>query len=410
MVMQFSSLATKDRFSAIQDWLLKEAPLIGDFSTILDQFIHRLHASSVPIQRFFLGIRTIHPQIAASAFVWNNIDGLKEITRDHSVMRSSAFKDSPLYQLYEKGETFIRCRIVDDHPSSGKVNAVEPPRLDFPILDDLKKEGATDYMVMALPLRSGIKASLSLAINRPEGFSEEEVQGIRNLVPILSLLTDCHATTRNAETLLNVYLGRNAGRRVLDGHVERGEGITIAAAIWFCDLRNFTAMSSIQPRHEVIATLNDYFEAMGRPVESHGGEILKFIGDAMLAIFPMQDDMDRDRACRSALDAALEGLANLRDLNDLRASLGKNRLKAGIGLHAGSVTYGNIGTTDRLDFTVIGPAVNLASRLEGMCRPLGESLLASKTFASPCGFKLASLGTFELPGIEEKQEIFGLPR
>lgn len=381
-----------------------------DFSAILQQMVEKLLSADLPLLRFFLGVRPIHPQIAASAYVWNKAEGsMTEISRDHSVLTSSVFTNSPLYLIYEEGHTFIRRRLNGSVPAD-LTSFDETNAMDFPILQDIRDAGGTDYMVMALPQSSGTRASLSISTDRPEGFHDHEVTGIRNLVPALSLLTESRVTARNATTLLNTYLGKNAGRRVLDGHIQRGEGVTIAAAIWFCDLRNFTSMSSIQPRHEVIATLNDYFEAMGRAVEAHGGEILKFIGDAMLAIFPMRDDMDRDRACRSALDAAMEGMRNLRDLNDLRASYGKERLKAGIGLHAGSVTYGNIGTTERLDFTVIGPAVNLAARLESFCRPLGESLLASKTFASPCGFKLVSLGEYEMPGIPEKQEIFGLPR
>ncbi|HEX2580759.1 MAG TPA: adenylate/guanylate cyclase domain-containing protein [Dongiaceae bacterium] len=402
------------RFAEIKDWLIDEGRLTPDFSETLQQLVEKLLAAGVPLLRFFLGVRAVHPQIAAIAYIWSRDEPhITEGTRDHSVLQSGAFRNSPLYNIYEKGETFIRRRIGVEAalapfgaPSAAERDSV----LEFPILDDLRKIGGTDYMVFALPQSSGTKASLSLSTYRKEGFHDDEVEGIRSLISTIALITETHEVQRTATTLLETYLGKHPGRRVLGGDVQRGEGITIAAAIWYCDLRGFSAMSTLLPRHEVIAALNDYFEAMGRPVEEHGGEILKFIGDAMLAIFPMQDDLDRDRACRSALEAALEGLANLRDLNDLRASNGKARLRAGIGLHAGTVTYGNIGTSARLDFTVIGPAVNLACRLEGMCRPLGENLLASKAFASPCGFKLVPLGTYELAGIPEKQEIYGLPR
>ena len=192
----------------------------------------------------------------------------------------------------------------------------------------------------------------------------------------------------------------------MGGLIRRGESVTIAAAIWQCDLRDFTAMSNQLPRDEVLAILNDYFDAVTRPVLARGGEILKFIGDSVLAIFPMKDDLDRDDKCRTALTAAEEALEAMRDVNELRASAGKAPLGVGIGLHAGSVSYGNIGSQTRLDFTVIGPAVNLAARITGLCRPLNQRLLASKAFASPCGSKLVPLGHYPLHGFDQPQEVY----
>jgi adenylate cyclase len=210
-------------------------------------------------------------------------------------------------------------------------------------------------------------------------------------------------------TLLSVYLGPEAGSRVLAGSVRRGDGKTIAAAIWLCDMRGFTRISETLPADEVIQLLNDYFETMAGPVTDHGGEVLKFIGDAMLAIFPIADDLDRDRACRIALVAAEEALARLDAVNAARCERGQPEIGVGLGLHTGAVMYGNIGAPERLDFTVIGPAVNLTARIEDLCRPLGRRLLASERFASPCGSELVSLGFHRLRGLAEPQEIFGLP-
>jgi adenylate cyclase len=251
--------------------------------------------------------------------------------------------------------------------------------------------------------------AVSVATDRPNGFTDAEIERFKGLVPLLALVLEVKETRRIASTLLDTYLGRDAGRRVLGGLIRRGDGITIAAALWYCDLRNFTATTEALSRAETISLLNDYFECMVAPVHRHGGEVLKFIGDALLAIFPMVDDLDRDRACQAALAAAEEALADLDRLNHRRQAGGRPTLEAGIALHAGAVTYGNIGAPDRLDFTVIGAAVNFVTRLERMCGQVGRSLLASAVFASPCGSKLVSIGRYRLRGMAQAQEIFALP-
>jgi adenylate cyclase len=292
----------------------------------------------------------------------------------------------------------IRCRIGD--PGSPQ---------NYPILAELRAEGVTDYL--ALPVRfSGERINaMSVATDRPNGFTEAEIERIKAVVPLLALVLEVKETRRISSTLLDTYLGHDAGRRVLGGLIRRGEGITIAAALWYCDLRNFTATTEALPRSETIALLNEYFECMVGPVHRRGGEVLKFIGDALLAIFPMADDLDRDRACQAALAAAEDALTDLDSLNRRRQANSQPILEAGIALHAGSVTYGNVGAPDRLDFTVIGAAVNFVTRLERMCGQLGRPLLASAGFASPCGSKLVSIGRHRLRGMAQAQEIFALP-
>jgi adenylate cyclase len=214
---------------------------------------------------------------------------------------------------------------------------------------------------------------------------------------------------RLASTLLDTYLGHDAGQRVLAGQIRRGAGVTMAAAIFYCDLRGFTALSENMMPDRVIELLNDYFGCMAAPVQRLGGEVLKFIGDALLAIFPIADDLDRDRACRTALKAARQALAALDELNLRRREAGEATLEVGLALHTGTVMYGNIGAPDRLDFTVIGHAVNLTTRLERLCRQLERRLVASERFASPCGIEMVPLGRFELPGVQGPQAVFGLP-
>jgi len=384
-------------------WLLNEGRRLGDLAEIVAGLGRQLTEGGLPLQRLYLGQRTIHPQMGAIGYLWNAGDPTAQvIEREHSVVSGQAYLTSPMRRLYEDGEKLIRRKLTG--PDA---------QIDFPVLQELKETGATDYAIFLLEMDDEARASISMTTNAPEGFSDAEIASVGAVMPILAMIVDSHEWHRLAKSLLEIYLGEDAGRQVLGGSVRRGQATTIAAAIWFCDLRDFTAISNQLPRDEVIALLNDYFDAMARPVHAHGGEILKFIGDAMLAIFPMQDDLDRDRKCQVALQAAHEAFDALEALNEIRASAGRPPLRVGIGLHAGSVSYGNIGAvignSARLDFTAIGPAVNLASRIEGLCKGLNRPLLASKAFASPCGSMLVPLGKFDLAGFPEPQEIYGLP-
>jgi adenylate cyclase len=265
--------------------------------------------------------------------------------------------------------------------------------------------------VLLLPLRSSGKRpnSFSVSTDRPGGFTERDVTMIRRLMPVLSLVLDIKQTKRTAGMLLEVYLGSNAGRRVLEGRIKRGDVDSIAAALWYCDLRSFTAITEGMSPQDVVLLLNDYFDCMSGPVHRHEGEVLKFIGDGFLAIFPIKDDLDRDRACNTALRAARESLAALKELNASRQAAGKQQLEVGIALHIGSVMYGNVGAAERLDFTITGPAVNLVSRIENLCRDLQYPLLTSAQFASPCGSTLRSIGLHRLRGVAAPQEIYTLP-
>ena len=380
-------------------WLLRDGRQQPTSGELLQGFCRELTEGGFPLMRAFVAKPTLHPQIASIAYRWSRAQPTVEaFTREHDIWQSDQYLRSPMALIYA-GEPMIRRRLFGPDL-----------RLDFPILEDLLAEGATDYAIFGLRRGDGRPlAVISIATDTPGGFSDEQFYGFQSLLPLLSLIVEAIETRLTAKSLLEIYLGADAGRRVMGGLIRRGESVTIAAAIWQCDLRDFTAMSNQLPRDEVLAILNDYFDAVTRPVLAHGGEILKFIGDSVLAIFPMKDDLDRDDKCRVALTAAEEALEAMRDVNELRASAGKAPLGVGIGLHAGSVSYGNIGSQTRLDFTVIGPAVNLAARITGLCRPLNQRLLASRAFASPCGSKLVPLGHYPMHGFDQPQEVYGLP-
>jgi adenylate cyclase len=231
---------------------------------------------------------------------------------------------------------------------------------------------------------------------------------INDLLPVLAMAVEIRVNRRLTKNLLRVYVGEHAGGEILAGRITRGSGSTVTAAIWNCDLRGFTSISELWPRDDVIALLNEYFDTMAKPVEEHGGEILKFIGDAMLAVFPV----DQENACARALQAAREARAGMAELNRIRIERGQRALGFGLALHVGDVMYGNIGSRSRLDFTVIGPAVNVASRLESLTKELRREVLISGAFARLCpctGDSLVRLGAFPLRGVGEPVEVFSLP-
>lgn len=383
---------------AVAEWLLHEARDLDDAGAVIGGFSQRLAAEGFPLHRLFVTIRTLHPQVYATGYQWRRGGNLPiEVPREHGITEQEVYLRSPIKMIHD-GAPEVRRRIAD--PATP---------LDFPILADLRSEGVTDYLVLPLRFSMNRINAITVATDRQGGFSEADIARIKGLVPLLALVLEAKETQRLASTLLAVYLGRDAGRRVLSGLIRRGDGVTIAAALWYCDLRNFTAATESLPRDEIISLLNDYFACMVEAVHRHDGEVLKFIGDAMLAIFPIVDDLDRDRACHTALAAAEDALAKFRHLNEGRRREGRKTLEVGIALHMGAVTYGNIGAPDRLDFTVIGSAVNLVTRLERRCAELEQPLMASAEFASPCGSKLVSIGHHHLRGISRPQELFVLP-
>jgi adenylate cyclase len=383
----------------IAGWLLGEGRRIATAGELLTALCERLVGRGLPIDRASLHISTLHPQVRGSRILWHQDSGLMadlHYGRDDSAI-DEAYRKSPLYAVHESGRP-VRRKLDGDASI-----------VDYPILAELQADGITDYFAVPLQFSSGVLQVATWSSRRPGGFADSDIAAIEALLPALCAVVETHEQRRMLRTLLETYLGQQAGHRVLNGTIRRGDGETIAAALWYCDLRGFTAMSEELPRDDVIALLNDYFDCMAGPVHAQGGEVLKFIGDAILAVFPIADDLDRDRACRVALRAAEESMTDLARLNDRRRADGRSALEVGIGLHTGAVMYGNIGAPSRLDFTVIGPAVNLVTRIEELCPVLRRPLLTSARFASPCGSKLISLGHHRLKGITAPQEIFAPP-
>jgi len=375
-------------------WLMNDGKKLPESSPFLEAFAGQLQQAGVDVTRITTGVPILHPQIVSFSGLWRLGDGVSERLYHYDDNVRSALSASPILIAYS-GEGPVRCRLTGP-----------PVEGEYPILADLRREGFTDYFVIAVPFADGTHKALSFATARADGFSDAEIALFEAVVPAMAFHLEVQALRRTASTLLDTYVGHLSGRRVLDGHIRRGMGETIRAVIWLCDLRGFTSMSEALPRDVLIEMLNAYFGPMCDAVSEHRGEILKFIGDAMLAIFPVSDDASV--ACRNALAAAHKAQDALAQENAARESRGARRIDYGIALHIGDVIYGNIGSDTRLDFTVIGPAVNLTARIEGLCRDLDRKLLLSADFVTAGNIAAQSLGAHALKGVAAKQEVFAI--
>lgn len=381
----------------IATWLARQAYAPNATEDFYAELCERLVAAGIPLFRTQYGQIAMHPQVFAVAYLWRRDRGVEVTERPRGTERSADYHTSPVFLIHQ-GVDSLRRRLD-----------IAESELDFPILGELKAEGATDYVAMAMPFSTGQINYVSWATDRAGGFTTADLTLLHDLLPLISLRLELASAYNMANTLLDTYLGTSAARRVLAGTITRAEGERIEAAIFYSDLRNFTAMADTRPSQEVIDTLNAYFDSMIEPVKAKGGDVLKFIGDGMLAIFPYRGDADM-ASCR-AISAAIEGFENLAALNRRRAETDLPPLKAGVALHAGEVVFGNIGSADRLDFTVIGPAVNEVSRMDALSFVLDRPLVTSAEFARcDCGMNLESLGFHVLRGVREPRELFGLPR
>jgi adenylate cyclase len=378
----------------IAAWLAGYRGARPDPTALLAGLCEKLVDAGVPLSRVSYGVPMLHPQLRGRQFIWRRDDeGVSEIPYRHGVERSADYLDSPVRALHQ-GAAAVRRRLDG-----------AAPRFDFPILRDLAKAGATDYVAMPLRFGSGRMGYVSWVSDRPGGFTTAELARLAQLLPLIALRLELEASYQMSRGLLETYLGGDAARRVLAGEVRRGHGKRLRAAILLSDLRGFTALSDRLPAEQVIGLLNEYFDVMATQVQKHGGEVLKFIGDGMLAVFDV-DQSSRGTACCQAVHAAIGAVRAMAARNRERSE----RLEVAIALHLGDVVYGNIGAADRLDFTVIGPTVNEAARIEGLCRSLDRQILASASFACDCACKpLVSLGRHRLRGVGEPQEIFTLP-
>jgi adenylate cyclase len=375
-------------------WLTNETRDERFIDNIFAELCVRLERAGIPIKRATLNLLIQHPQWLGARIVWG--DGMREaeITRiDYEVRERSEYIGSPVYEIHQ-GASEVRENLEGD-PSQGRKHA---------LYDEMRAQGLTDYVAWPLLHTLGKRHVVTFATDRPGGFDAAHVAGLSKVLPVLALVSEIRMKNRLARTLLETYVGSHAGELILAGATRRGSGTTVGAAIMICDLRDFTRISDSWPRDDVIDLLNDYFDAMSEPIARHGGEILKFIGDGLLAIFPLSEP----RACANLLHAVSEARQAMAALGEKNSLMGRAPMNYGIGVHVGDVMYGNIGSRTRLDFTVIGPAVNMASRLEALTKQLGKTVLLSRAFADLVehDFALEHVGEHPVRGFSEPIELF----
>jgi adenylate cyclase len=384
-----------DTIESIIEWLTGGARQIVSFARTIDELSWRLVAAGMPVLRVSLRGGTLHPQFLGAVYVWWRTSAqTQEIMITHEVADLIPPAQNPVVRV-RNGE-ILRRRL--EGPDA---------RLDFSVLHDLKARGATDYFALPVGGAFGPRAYMAAYVtDRPGGFSEREIADLTAVSERLSIVADMNSQKQIAENVLKAYLGPNTGRKVLAGQIRRGSGEAIAAVLWSSDLRRFTQMSDQLPGERVIGILNDLFDVQAKAIVGRGGEILKFIGDGLLAIFPVANPDEAVRTAVNAMAAAQEALTALGMLRANASLAGEPPLEIVIALHYGTVIYGNVGAVDRLDFTVIGPAVNLVSRIEAIAKSLDLPLIVSDDFARAHGGNLKSLGLHQLRGLDLPHELF----
>ncbi|CAG0978038.1 adenylate cyclase [Myxococcaceae bacterium] len=374
--------------------MLRAAWRASSAGDLLLDFAHALQTTGIPVSRVALIVRTLHPQVLGTLHRWDSVhDSVRSVDLAHDVSGEESFLSSPFIPIFE-GRGCLRRSLEGD-----------PTSLDYPILRELHSRGATDYAALPVIFGDGQIHALTLSTHEPGGFRQTDLDRVEEIVPLLGRLIEVHALRRTARTLLDTYLGVGTGLRVLQGRIRRGDEDRIPAVVWMADLRGSTSLQEGLDRDRYLELLNAFFESTAGAAIEAGGEVLKFIGDAVLAIFPM--DQDPDAAVR-ALAAARAALASLGEYNTSHAG-DCPKLAMALALHLGEVHYGNIGVPGRLDFTVTGPVVNEVSRIEGLCKQLGKPVLVSEGVAAIAPGELVSLGHHELRGIARRVEVFTLP-
>jgi len=388
------------------DWITRRGLDGLDEAQLLREFCEKCREAGLMVSRALSFIDTLHPVHEGRIYRWRDDSVEEEAALDYARTdqggpAAESWQRSPFFHLLQTGEEELRRRI----------GFGEAP--DFSVIQEMKDLGHTDYIVFIHRFAGDTKIGdmdgvySAWSTRHSEGFSDANIVALRRLVPALALAIKSAALARIADTLVQVYLGRDAGRRVLEGSIQRGVADRVEAALWFSDLRSFTAITDTAKPSELIPLLNDYAEAVITSIHEAGGDVLKLIGDGTLAVFRADDPAE---ACRCALRAEENLRARMNELNERRLAAEQPVTTAYIGLHIGEVFYGNIGSFDRLDFTVVGPAVNETSRIASMCRSVDRPLLVSSTFAAALPAderaRLVSVGRFALRGVGKAQDLF----
>jgi adenylate cyclase len=382
-----------DLATELNAWLIRDARFLEDNRDVLDAFCERLAAAGIPIDRVSLHQRAFHPQYRGVSRIWRPGEPQEEKFLDHGIEKTATYIESPVRLVVEEGLS-LNWRLDGNGP------------LPFAVLEELREQGYTHYVMEPLVYAVGLINAFAWATKQPGGFGSAELQLFRDILPAYAAVAELKALRRFIGGMLTTYVGSEAGRLILDGQVRRGDVREITAALMLVDLRDFTQMSDRLKPRAVLRMLNGYFDCVMPPVQQHGGEVVEIMGDGVLAMFHEGPERTAAEACSSALAAATAGLAALAERNRKHPA---TPLQAGVALHYGTVSYGNIGSGNRLDFTMIGPDVNLTARIERLCRELDRSLIMSEAFSDTLHRPMWEIGHFELRGFSKMQRLFELP-
>jgi adenylate cyclase len=379
----------------INQWMIDGARSAPTPPQMMAECCERLVRAGLPLWRVGVFVRTLHPEIYGRHFLWKPGAEIELGTVDHDIQNTPEFIASPISAVFKQG---IELRARCDDPASAR----------FPIIEDLRAEGVTDYIALPLINTDGSANASSWTTKQPGGFTDEQLNALRSVVVPLARYIEIVTLRRTATLLLDTYVGNRAGERIMGGQIRRGHADTMNAAIWLSDLRGFTALSDRLPSETVVDILNLYFDCQVASIRDQGGEVLKFMGDGLLAVFPVDDYLgDETQVCSRALEAARASRAGVDALQFPNGDV-IERFRFGVALHVGRVLYGNIGGGNRLDFTCIGPAVNLAARLEKIAGRLGRTVVASERFAGICSGGWSDLGEFPIAGFSKAERVYGL--
>jgi adenylate cyclase len=394
-------------------WAVREGLRGADAYHLFDGYCQRLVVDGFPLWRAHTAMETLHPQWGGYGYTWRrDLNAIEPEQYAHGSFEGEDWVTSPLNRLILMAED------GDPNPTIRRRLERGAEERDFPVLEEFFGQGGTDYVAYLFVYGAaggrdrsqGTGIVYSFTTDRKGGYSDDDIRLVQATLPGLTLAMKAHAGHVIASGLLATYLGEDAGRRVHAGSIMRGSVDKLNAVIWYADIRGFTPISDSEPGPVVVELLNEIFEALTASLRPHGGQVLKFIGDAMLAVFSF-DEHDRSETCRHALDAAIEAMRALDGLNAARKAAGLPAASVDLALHLGEVLYGNVGATDRLDFTVVGPAVNESARIEALCEPLSRPVLVSAEFVAGIAgaeSRLESLGRHTLRGVREPKEIFAL--
>ncbi|MCP4430596.1 MAG: adenylate/guanylate cyclase domain-containing protein [Gammaproteobacteria bacterium] len=391
-----SACSSKEFWSLqpVTDWLFRQGRLVDNRDEFVSQLARQLTQSGAPLDRMTLMFPTINPLFTGTSVSWSSdTDKTIHFQARHGVKESERFVGSPLQKLLESGRG-VRQSIL------------ELPDDAHNAYLDLKRDGYVDYYAMPVTFNTGLNSAFIVVTRASGGFRACDIDNFRLVRDFIAPTLEVFSLRQLSKSLMDTYVGKRTSEKVLSGMVKRGDADTIHAALWFSDLRDFTQLTEDLPADKLLKMLNDYFEFVAAAVTAYGGEILRFIGDAMLIVFPIDDQTSPRSACRAALEAAYDAQQSLAALNHMRRRHNEAEIRFGVGLNVGEVIYGNVGAPDRLDFTVMGPAVNRTARLESLTKDLGVNILISREFSRLVDRPSKFLGDHLMKGITKPQSVF----